>query len=442
MMDRFSWYRSQGISREVYALSEQALLRVREAFERVDLIREKRQLEVLAAFLDSRVSESAFQAKTGYGYDDPGREQTETVFARAFGAEDALVRLQFSSGTQVLATCLRALLNPGDDLLIVTGRPYDSLLPTLGQLERAGSGPPDPAQDPEARQSLAARGVSIRWLDLKDDGSPDLAAIRSQVSPSTRLVYIQKSRGYSERRALLIRDIRAIAEAVKSVNPETIVFVDHCYSEFVEMTEAPQAGADLIAGSLIKNPGSGIAPAGGYIAGRADLIEEISQGMTAVGVGRHVGPSFGMTRLLLQGLYFAPTVVASAMKGAIHLAALFEEAGFQVLPGPEDERGDIVQAIRLGTARKLEAFCQAIQSSSPVDSFVTPIAAPMPGYACDVIMASGSFIQGSTIELSADGPMRAPFLVFAQGGLTFENARLGAMKALEFVRGRDAEVRT
>lgn len=430
-MDRFTWYASHGISREIFELSEQALIRARGPFEEVDRIREKRQLELLSAFSEAEVSESAFMAKTGYGYDDLGRDQTEAVFARAFGAEDALVRLQFSSGTQVLATCLRALLGPGQDLLIVTGRPYDSLLPTLGQLEEAGSEPSVTARPVQSSQSLAARGVSVRWLDLLDDGSPDLPAIRSQVRRSTRLVYIQKSRGYSERRALLIGDIRKIVETVKAANPKTIVFVDHCYSEFVEREEPPGVGADLIAGSLIKNPGSGIAPAGGYIAGRSDLIEAISEGMTAVGVGRHVGPSFGMTRLLLQGLYFAPTVVASAMKGAIHLAALFQEAGYPVLPGPEEARGDIVQAVRLETADRLETFCQAIQSASPVDSFVTPIAAPMPGYDCDVIMASGSFIQGSTIELSADGPMRPPFLAFVQGGLTFENARLGAMKALE-----------
>ncbi len=430
MTDLFSYYARQGISRPVFDLSQAALEAARSDFEALDWIKERRQLDVLAAFSDAYVSESAFVNKTGYGYDDAGRDQLELAFARAFGAEDALVRLQFSSGTHVLATCLRALLAPGDQMLIVTGRPYDSLLGTLGHLENLEGQPLD-REGPLSRQSLSQRGVQVSYMDLLAQGQPDLEGISRAVNPSTSLVYIQKSRGYAVRPALMMADIQAIVRVVKAANPETLVFVDHCYAEFIELLEPPQVGADLIAGSLIKNPGSGIAPGGGYVAGRADLIEEISQGMTAVGVGRHVGPSFGMTRSLLQGLYFAPTVAASAMKGAIHLAWLFHLAGYEVLPGPGDPRGDIVQAVRLGSADRLEAFCRAIQSSSPVDSFVTPIPAPMPGYDCEVIMASGSFIQGSTIELSADGPLRPPFDVFVQGGLTFENARLGAMKALE-----------
>ena len=427
MIDRYSWYGAHGISREVFDLSEAAMQKTKGVMGRIDQVREKRQLEMLAAFVDTGVSESAFSSKTGYGYDDAGRDQLEAVFARAFRAEDALVRLQFSSGTQVLATCLRALLSPADEMLIATGRPYDSLLPTLGQVQGA-------AEKPVFRQSLTARGVLIRQADLLPDGEPDLDSIRSMVGPATRLVHVQKSRGYFKRRALLNEDIRQIAEAVKEVNDRAIIFVDHCYSEFVEMAEPLEFGADLIAGSLIKNPGSGIAPGGGYVAGRADLIEEVSQAMTAVGVGRHVGPSFGLTRLLLQGLYLAPAVVASAMQGAVHLAALFSLAGYETAPLPDGERGDIVQLVSLKSRAKLEAFCRAIQSASPIDSFVTPIAAPMPGYDCDIIMASGSFIQGSTIELSADGPVRFPFDVFVQGGLNFEQARLGAMKALEGVR--------
>ncbi len=416
MNERYTWYERRGISQQVFDCSEKALEKVQDAFLEVDRVREKRQLEVLDAFAASYVSESAFIHKTGYGYDDVGREQTEAVFARALGAEDALVRTQFASGTHVLATCLRALLSPGDELLIVTGTPYDSLQMTL-------SGP--------SRQSLSARGVKIKIIDLDANGDPDSEGIKGAITDKTRMVYAQKSRGYSDRRSLLASDIRRIKEAIHEKNKDAIFFVDHCYSEFVEMTEPLEEGADLIAGSLIKNPGSGIAPGGGYVAGRRDLIEEISEGMTAVGVGRHVGPSFGMTRLLLQGLYFAPTVVASAMKGAIHLASLFQLAGYEVLPAPLDPRGDIVQLVRLESPEKLETFCQAIQAASPVDAFVTPIPAPMPGYDCDVIMASGSFIQGSTIELSADGPLRPPYDVFVQGGLTFENARLGAMLALE-----------
>lgn len=433
MTDLYSYYARQGISRPVFDLSQAALEAGRPYLDAVDRIKERRQLDILAAFREASVSESAFVAKTGYGYDDAGRDQTEAVFARAFGAEDALVRLQFSSGTHVLATCLRALLSPGDRMLIVTGQPYDSLLESLGQLESVDGGPPI-MSGPVSRQSLSARGVQVRYMDLLPQGQPDLDRIAREVNPSTRLVYIQKSRGYASRPALLIEDIEAIVRVVKSVSPDTLVFVDHCYAEFIELLEPPQVGADLIAGSLIKNPGSGIAPGGGYVAGRADLIEEISQGMTAVGVGRHVGPSYGLSRSILQGLYFAPTVTASAMKGAIHLAWLFQLAGFEVLPKPQEGRGDIVQVVRLGSGARLEAFCRAIQAVSPVDSFVTPIPAPMPGYDCEVIMASGSFIQGSTIELSADGPLRPPFDVFVQGGLTFENARLGAMKALEVIR--------
>lgn len=431
-MNRYSWYREHGISREVFDLSELALQKTQETILEIELIREKRQLEILAAFREAGVSESAFTAKTGYGYDDAGRDQTEAVFARAFGAEDALVRLQFSSGTQVLATCLRALLAPGDQLLIATGKPYDSLLPTLGEIQGLVSAP-GCTQTPVSPLSLSARGVRIRQAGLMADGEPDLQAIRAMVEPSTRLVYVQKSRGYSERRALLNEDILRIATAVRQVKADALVFVDHCYSEFVEKAEPLEYGADLVAGSLIKNPGSGIAPCGGYLAGRADLVAQVAEAMTAVGVGRHVGPTLGLVRLLLQGLYLAPTVVAAAMKGAVHLAALFSLAGYQVLPLPDQERGDIVQLVRLDSREKLEEFCRAIQSASPVDAFVTPVPAPMPGYDCPVIMASGSFIQGSTIELSADGPIRPPYHAFVQGGLTFDHARLGAMKALEAV---------
>lgn len=435
-MSDYEHYRPFGISRDVFELSEEAMRLARDAYVRVDEIKERRQLEVLRAFMDARVSESTFMAKTGYGYGDVGREKAEAVYASAFGADDALVRLQFGSGTHVLATCLRALLSSGDDLLIVTGRPYDTLLPTFGVLEDALTGrrlyPDDLSRI--SRQSLSSRGVSIRQLELTEPGYPDLLSIRSCIKPETRVVYIQKSRGYSERRALVAEDIAAIVRVTREISRDTIIFVDNCYGEFVESVEPTHLGADLIAGSLIKNPGAGIAPSGGYIAGKADLIEEIAEGMTAVDVGRHVGPSLGFSRLLLEGLYFAPSVTASALKGAIHLSALFTLAGFRCTPGMHDERGDIVQLIQLDHAHALESFCQAVQASSPVDSFVTPAPAPMPGYDCDIIMASGSFVQGSTIELSADGPLRPPYHAFVQGGLTFENARLGAMKALENLR--------
>jgi cystathionine beta-lyase family protein involved in aluminum resistance len=358
------------------------------------------------------------------------------VFAYALGAEDALVRLQFGSGTHVLATCLRALLKSGDDLLIVTGRPYDTLLPTLGIVEDALKGQrlyPDDLSG-ISRQALSSCGVKIRQLELMESGCPNLSSIRSCIKPETRVVYMQKSRGYAERRALVAEDIASVVRVVKEMSRDVVIFVDNCYGEFVESVEPTHVGADLIAGSLIKNPGAGIAPSGGYIAGRADLIEEIAEGMTAVDVGRYIGPSLGFSRLLLEGLYFAPSVTASALKGAIHFCALFTLAGYRCMPGIHDVRGDIVQLIQLDDVKALESFCRAVQASSPVDSFVTPAPAPMPGYDCDIIMASGSFVQGSTIELSADGPLRPPYHAFVQGGLTFENARLGAMKALESLR--------
>ncbi len=435
-MSDYNHYRPFGIGREVFELSEEAIRLARDAFIRVDEIKEKRQLDVLHAFMETRVSESVFMAKTGYGYGDIGREKTEAVFAYAFGADDALVRLQFGSGTHVLATCLRALLNDGDELLIVTGRPYDTLLPTLGVVHDALTGQTLYPDDISAisRRALSSRGVTIRQLELTEEGKPDLISMRSCIKRETRMIYIQKSRGYSERRALIAEDIASIVHVVREISHDTIVFVDNCYGEFVESVEPTEVGADLIAGSLIKNPGAGLAPTGGYVAGRAKLIEEISEEMTAVDVGRHVGPSLGLSRLLLEGLYFAPSVTASALKGAIHLGALFTLAGYRCSPGIHDVRGDIVQTVQLDEASILKSFCRAIQASSPVDSFVTPAPAPMPGYDCDIIMASGSFVQGSTIELSADGPLRPPYLAFVQGGLTFENARLGAMKALESLR--------
>lgn len=435
-MSDYNHYRSFGISRDVFELSEEAMRQARDTYIRVDQIKEKRQLEVLHAFMEARVSESTFMAKTGYGYGDVGREKTEAVFAYALGAEDALVRLQFGSGTHVLATCLRALLKSGDDLLIVTGRPYDTLLPTLGIVEDALKGQrlyPDDLSG-ISRQALSSCGVKIRQLELMESGCPNLSSIRSCIKPETRVVYIQKSRGYSERRALVAEDIASVVRVVKEMSRDVVIFVDNCYGEFVESVEPTHVGADLIAGSLIKNPGAGIAPSGGYIAGGADLIEEIAEGMTAVDVGRYIGPSLGFSRLLLEGLYFAPSVTASALKGAIHFCALFTLAGYRCMPGIHDVRGDIVQLIQLDDVKALESFCRAVQASSPVDSFVTPAPAPMPGYDCDIIMASGSFVQGSTIELSADGPLRPPYHAFVQGGLTFENARLGAMKALESLR--------
>lgn len=429
-MSSYEHYKPYGISRDVFLRSEDAIALILPVFERIAAVKEKRQLEVIRAFQDAHVSESSFISKTGYGYDDIGRDRTERVFAYVFGTEDALVRLQFSSGTHVLATCLRGLLSPGDDLLIATGMPYDTIVPTIGNIEEAFD---QQGRDESVvlSSSLTNRGVTARKVDLLSDGKPDLSAIADALKPETRVVYIQKSRGYSERRALLSEDVGAIAEAIRRNGSKAVIFVDNCYGEFVEENEPSAYGADVIAGSLLKNPGAGIAPTGGYIAGRRHLLEAIADVMTAVGVGREIGPQLGYSRNILQGLFFAPSVTAASLMGAVHAAALFESAGYPVFPRYDERRGDVVQVIQTGSPDRLCQFCKAIQHVSPVDAFATPEPSLMPGYDCAIIMASGSFIQGSTIELSADGPLRPPYNAYVQGGLVFESARLGAMNALQ-----------
>ncbi|NLZ66721.1 MAG: hypothetical protein GX910_03620 [Clostridiaceae bacterium] len=429
-MSSYEYYAPYGISRDVYLQSEDAMKMITPVFERISTVKEKRQLEVIRAFQDSYVSESSFLSKTGYGYNDIGRDRTEHVFAQVFGTEDALVRLQFSSGTHVISTCLRGLLSPGDDLLIVTGTPYDTIVPTIGRIEDV-SNRKESDEMPISSSSLTARGVTARKVDLLSDGKPDLVAIASALKTKTSVIYIQKSRGYSERRALLSEDIGEIAQTIRRAGSMAVIFVDNCYGEFVEDDEPTSYGADIIAGSLLKNPGAGIAPTGGYIAGRSDLLEAIAEVMTAVGVGREIGPQLGYSREILQGLFFAPSVTAASLMGAVHVAALFELAGYPVFPRYDEERGDIVQVIQTDSPERLCQFCKAIQYVSPVDAFATPEPSPMPGYDCDIIMASGSFIQGSTIELSADGPLRPPYNAYVQGGLVFESARLGAMNALQ-----------
>lgn len=403
-----------GISQQTLALSRQALEDIEDEFRSVDELSQRRQLRLIKGLQDAGLAESAFGNNTGYGYGDAGREQLERSFAAALDAEEAIARLQFSSGTHVLATCLLGLLAPGDEVIFATGRPYDTLLATLSYLRR--------------------RQVKVVELDLGADGSIDQEALLAGLSGRTRLVYFQKSRGYDLRETFLSREIGRICMSVKRERPGIWTMVDNCYGEFTEEHEPTWYGADLIAGSLIKNPGAGIAPTGGYIAGRPDLLEMLSAAMTAPGVGRHIGPQLGFSRILLQGLYFAPLVVAEALKGAIHAARLFELAGYAASPSATAARGDIVQVLKLGSEAGLIAFCEAIQRAAPVDSFVTPIPAPMPGYNCDIIMASGSFIQGSSIELSADGPLRPPYAVFLQGALNFAGARLGALMALDAVK--------
>lgn len=415
-------YESYGVSDKAWELSVKASKEVEDAYRKIDEIREYNQLRVLEAFRKNKFSDVHFGSTTGYGYDDIGREKLERIFADIFGAEAAYVRMQISSGTQAISSMLYGILRPGDELLASTGRPYDTLASTIGIGESDYDG------------SLKNFGISYAETDLKENGDPDLEAIGSLINEKTRVVLIQKSRGYSKRRALLGKDIEAIAELVhrraKELGKDIIVAVDNCYGEFTEKHEPCELGADICAGSLIKNPGGGICPTGGYIAGRADLVEKVAQRITAPGLGSHVGPTLGFNRSLAQGLFMAPSVVSECLKGVVFTAKLFELAGFQSSPSAESDRGDIVQTITFEDPDKLVKFCGMIQYCSPIDSFVTPEPWAMPGYEDEVVMAAGTFVQGATTELSCDGPIKPPYIAYMQGGLVREQAKLAAMLAL------------
>lgn len=415
-----------GISRATVDYSEQLLAGLAPVFAKIDQTRSINQLRVLRAFQQARLAESSFGGSTGYGYDDPGRAQIEAAYAAVFGAEQALVRIQISAGTQALAICLFGLLRPGDELLCVTGRPYDTLNASIGLTEDGVSAP---------EGSLLDFGVLYREIDLQPDGSPALDAISTALSDKTKVVFIQKSRGYTTRRSLLIDDIEAIVKTVRARHDKAIILVDNCYGEFVETREPCMVGADLVAGSLIKNPGGGLCPSGGYVAGRANLVEKVATRLTAPGLGSHVGPTLGFSRLIAQGFYLAPQIVAESLKGAVFAAALFGASGFKTYPGADERRGDLVQTLEFNDPDRLVAFCQAIQAASPVDSFVRPEPWAMPGYDSPVIMAAGAFIQGSSIELSADGPLKPPFPAYLQGGLNFETVRLACLLAFERMSG-------
>ena len=366
-----------------------------------------------------KVSDAHFNTTSGYAYDDIGRGKLEELYAKIFGAERALVRTQFVSGTHALATVLFGILRPGDELLSLTGTPYDTMQTVIGYAH------PSPG-------SLKEFGISYDELPMLQ-GKVDLAGIAAKIKNNTKMVLIQRSRGYSMRSPLTIEEIRTICATVKEIKPDCICFVDNCYGEFVDTEEPTQAGADIAAGSLIKNPGGGIAPTGGYIVGRDDLVQLASYRLTAPGMGAELGASLSNNRLLFQGLFLAPHVVSQAIKGAIFAAGMFSKLGYKTLPLPTDARGDIIQAIELGTAEKLIAFCGGIQKYSPVDSFATPEPWDMPGYADKIIMAAGTFVQGASIEFSADGPLRPPYNVYLQGGLTFEHAMIGIMGAAQAV---------
>ncbi len=388
-------------------------------FKKIDEITEYNQQRVLSYFIDNKVSAPDLGISTGYGNDDCGRDKLDKIMAQCMGAEDALIRHSFASGTHTLTVALFGILRPNDRVLVLTGRPYDTITGVFGIDERLDG-------------SLADFGVEYAQVDLNPDGTPDINAIRSELSwKKYKMAYIQRSRGYSLRPSLTVADIEGLCAVVREVSPETVIMVDNCYGEFTETREPCDVGADLVAGSLIKNAGGGIAPSGGYIAGRKDLIEKCAARMTCAGVGREVGASLGHNRELYMGLFSAPHVVGEALKTAVYAAAAFEELGYKVTPRFDEARGDIIQSLTLGNPDALIAFCKGMQSGAPVDSFAAPEPWDMPGYTDKVIMAAGAFTQGASIEFSADAPLRPPYAVWMQGGLNFHSAKAGILLAID-----------
>ncbi len=410
-------YRALGISEAVLAYGNRAEEALRPRFAAIDDTAEYNQLKVLRAMQEEKVSAECFQTSTGYGYDDDGRYTLENVYAACFGAEDALVRPQITCGTQALALALMGNLRPGDEILSPLGRPYDTMEAVIGIRPTPGS--------------LSEYGITYRQVDLLPDGTFDYAGIRSAIGSRTKLVLIQRSRGYQTRPSFSVEKIGELIAFLRAVKEDVICMVDNCYGEFTEIREPTEVGADLVVGSLIKNPGGGLAATGGYIVGRRKYVEQAAYRLTSPGLGREVGPSLGVLPSLYQGLFLAPTVVASALKGALFTATLYADLGFPVFPAAEEERHDIIQSVTLGSAEGVIAFCRGIQAAAPVDAQVTPVPWAMPGYDAEVIMAAGTFAQGSSIELSADAPIREPYAVYFQGGLTWPHAKFGILRSLE-----------
>lgn len=416
-MNDTAMYESLGVSKAVFAYGERILQTLTDRFSAIDATAEYNQGKVIAAMQKNRVNATHFAATTGYGYDDSGRDTLERVYADTFHTEAALVRPQITCGTHALAVALSANLLPGDELLAISGKPYDTLEDVIGLRD--------------APCSLAEYGVSYRQVDLKDDGRFDLDAIAGAIGAKTKLIHIQRSKGYCPRPTL---SVAAIGEAIarcKKVKPDVIVMVDNCYGEFVDTVEPSDFGADMVVGSLIKNPGGGLAPIGGYICGTQACVDRCAYRLSAPGLGQEVGANLGLMPALYQGFFLAPTVVAGALKGAVFTAACYEALGFPVVPSAAEPRHDIIQCITLGSEQAMRAFCKGIQSAAPVDSYVDPVPSPMPGYDSPVIMAAGAFVQGSSIELSADGPVRPPYAVYYQGGLTWYHAKLGVLLSLQ-----------
>lgn len=410
-------YESMGISSAVYAYGKKTEEALKERFRAIDENAEYNRLKVLHAMQKCRVSDIHFAGTSGYGYNDLGRDTLEAVYAETFHAEAALVRPQITCGTHALAVALAANLRPGDELLAVSGKPYDTLEEVIGIRPSNGS--------------LAEYGVTYRQVNLLPDDRFDLEGIRAAMNGHTKMVHIQRSKGYQTRRTLSVSEIGKAIDFVKSLNPDVICMVDNCYGEFVERIEPTDAGADLCVGSLIKNPGGGLAPTGGYIVGKNTYVENCAYRLTSPGLGKEVGATMGLMQSFYQGLFLAPTVTAGALKGAVFAANIYEKLGFDVLPDGQESRHDIIQAITFGTPEGVIEFCKGIQAAAPVDSFVEPKPWAMPGYDSDVIMAAGAFVQGSSIELSADGPIKPPYAVYFQGGLTWDHARFGILMSLQ-----------
>lgn len=412
-------YKDMGIDDKVYKLSESILEGLSDRFNEIDRVAEINQLKVVKAMQESKVSEACLLGTTGYGYNDIGRDTLEDVYSRIFHTEAALVRPQITCGTHALALALMSNLRPGDELLSPVGKPYDTLEEVIGIRPSMGS--------------LAEYGITYSQVDLLSNGDYDYEGIRKAINDKTKLVTIQRSKGYQTRRSLSVESIGELINFIKSIRSDIICMVDNCYGEFVEEIEPTDVGADMVVGSLIKNPGGGLAPIGGYIAGKTACIENAARRLTSPGLGKEVGASLGILKDFYQGLFLAPTVTASALKGAIFASAMFEKAGFPVLPDSVEERVDIIQAVTFGNPEGVIAFCKGIQAAAPIDSFVSPEPWDMPGYDAPVIMAAGAFVSGSSIELSADGPIKPPYAVYFQGGLTWPHAKFGILKAFQSV---------
>ena len=412
-----NYYKEMGVEEKVFDYAQEVEKGLKDRFEKLDAIAQLNQIKVLNAMQKHQIAEMHLGGTTGYGYNDSGREAVEALYADVFGTEDALVRPQITCGTHALGLALSANLRPGDKMVYISGKPYDTLEEVIGIRESKGS--------------LREYGVTYDQVDLLDNGDFDFDGIKNKLTSDVKLVGIQRSKGYATRPTLSVKKIGEAVSFVKSINPDIIVMVDNCYGEFVETIEPSDVGADMVVGSLIKNPGGGLAPIGGYICGTKDCVENCAYRLTTPGLGKEVGANLGVMTSFYQGLFLAPTVVASALKGAIFAANLFEKFGFKVIPDGKESRHDIIQAIEFGKPEAVIAFCKGIQAAAPVDSYLTPEPWDMPGYDAPVIMAAGAFVSGSSIELSADGPIKPPYAVYFQGGLTWQHAKLGILKAFQ-----------